>query len=260
MGENEVFKSYRSYWNFAREVRTKSRYFWGENVHQFLAALKASLADREEILTSDRAVWRAQLGCEWTAIFDGEGNEVDEEPEPYKNERMKPLHYEATEGRCNPKGIPVLYATNTRDTAVAEVRPWVGAQVSVAQLRINKELRLVDCSRNHGKRNTKLFFKEPPPEECLKAAWTDIDNDFARPITENDRSADYVPTQILAEFFKENGFDGILFKSSVADGHNLVLFDPDGVEIVHRQVVEIKKVSYESKWSGGARFKDLDAQ
>jgi hypothetical protein len=219
-----------------------------------------SLPDREFRLDAGSEAWRAQKGCKWSPVYDNEGDEVDKEPDPYDPIRMKPLRYQASEGRCNPKGIPVLYCAQPRNTAVSEVRPWLGAQVSVARLRFRKSLRLVNCSKNHGKRNSIIYLlQEPSQEICLEAVWTDIDNAFALPVTESDSTAEYAPTQILGELFRENGFDGIMFKSSVAEGHNLALFDPDVAEVVNRQVVEVKKVLYKEEWSGGDRFKDLDA-
>lgn len=55
----------------------------------------------------------------------------------------------AHEGRVNPRGIPCLYAASNLETAVAEVRPWLGALVSVAQLSPVRLLRLVNCSDGH---------------------------------------------------------------------------------------------------------------
>jgi RES domain-containing protein len=257
------FKSLYSYQDFAQEVRGKSRYFWTQKTHDFLEALKDSWTDREFILRKDdrKGVWRAQKGCDWDPIYDNEGDHVDDDPAPYAVERMIPRSDKASEGRANPKGIPMLYAATNRKTAVAEMRPGVGDQVSVAQLLISNDLTLINCSKHYGKRNTKIWLGgNPPAKEIVRAVWTDIDNAFAKPITPNDETADYIPTQILAEYFKNNGFDGIVFKSSVAAGHNLVVFNPSLLEVGNRQVVEINKVNYKFQWSGGDRFKDLDSK
>ncbi len=37
--------------------------------------------------------------------------------------------------------------------------------------------------------------------------------------------ADYVPTQVLAELFKNNDFDGVAYGSALGNGLNIVLFD-----------------------------------
>ena len=51
-------------------------------------------------------------------------------------------------------------------------------------------------------------FYEPDPAEREKAVWAHIGQAFSEPMTRRDDSADYVPTQIIAELFKREGFDG----------------------------------------------------
>jgi hypothetical protein len=41
------------------------------------------------------------------------------------------------------------------------------------------------------------------------AVWKDIDRALAQPVTDDHDTADYVPTQVLAEAFREHGFDGV---------------------------------------------------
>ena len=40
-----------------------------------------------------------------------------------------------------------------------------------------------------------------------------------------------MPTQILAEAFKQDRYDGILYNSLLADGHNIALFDTAAADI-----------------------------
>jgi RES domain-containing protein len=86
-------------------------------------------------------------------VTDGDGNEVDEAPVGYGAARMKPRVDRAVEGRANPAGIPVLYLGATIQTAISEVRPWIGASVSVAQFKVLRKLRALDLSLGHGKRS-----------------------------------------------------------------------------------------------------------
>ena len=121
-------------------------------------------------------------------------------------ERMKPLKDRAVEGRANPKGIPYLYLATNRETALAEVRPWIGSLISVGAFEILRELRIVNCSSDD---HNIIYREEPPPEEREKAVWVSIDRAFSRPVDPSDDVAAYVPTQILAELFKAEGYDGI---------------------------------------------------
>lgn len=144
---------------------------------------------------------------------------------------MCPRTERATEGRANPKGIPCLYLASNRETALAEVRPWVGSYVSVGQFKIVRELKVVNCTTE--RKGFTFYFKEPSPKKREEAVWSDIDKAFSKPVTPTDDVADYVPSQVLSELFKSKGFDGIGYRSSLGDGYNIALFDINSAEIIN---------------------------
>jgi hypothetical protein len=73
---------------------------------------------------------------------------------------------------------------------------------------------------------------EPPPDERERSVWTDIDLAFAEPVNRSDDVADYAPTQIIAELFKREQYDGIKYRSALSDtGHNVALFDITTAEL-----------------------------
>jgi len=115
--------------------------------------------------------------------------------------------------------------------------------VSVGQFKTEKDMILIDCSIHHDR--TPIYIQEPNAEKREQAVWTDIDKAFSKPITVNDRVADYVPTQIIAEFFKSEEFDGILYKSMLGDGHNVVLFDIISASLVNCNLFEVKNISFD---------------
>ena len=65
------------------------------------------------------------------------------------------------------------------------------------------------------------------------------------PVTSNETTADYAPTQIIAELFKNNGFDGIAYRSSLGKGHNIILFDLNAADPINYTLHEAKKVSFD---------------
>lgn len=218
------FKSWQSYWTFSQEVTRGNRYIHNDAIKEFLSNVLDTSKAHVKIASPGSVFWRAQLGSEWLE------ETVDEPIQlPLSPARMKPLQYEAAEGRVNPKGIPCLYLATDQETAMAEVRPWLHSDISVWQFKTVRELRLIDCSVHAPKIGGYRFviFKEPDKKAREKAVWADIDRAFSQPVTPSDKSSDYVPTQIIAELFKSNGFDGLLYKSSLADGVNLALFDID---------------------------------
>lgn len=239
------FKSYRSYDHFSWEVRQRNRYIHSDAIKDFLSNVLETSRFYEKVVKPGEKFWRAQLGSDWIE------EDIDEPIQlPFPPERMKPLQYEASEGRVNSKGIPCLYLATDQETAMSEVRPWLGVEISVWQFKTTKELRLIDCSVHAPKTGGfRFFFEEPDEKEKEKAVWADIDRAFSRPVTLSDKSSDYVPTQIIAELFKTNGSDGILYKSSLADGLNLALFDIGAATVgnyalVHR--VKDIKFSFDS--------------
>jgi RES domain-containing protein len=102
---------------------------------------------------------------------------------------MKPLPDQASGGRANPKGLPYLYVATDRDTAVAEVRPWVGAFVSVAQMALARRLVVTDFSKE--KQRLIAYGAEPSAMERQSAVRRDMNAAFCKPVTPSDLVAEY---------------------------------------------------------------------
>ena len=247
------FKSWRSYYVFSQEVKRGSRYIHSDEVKDFLLNVLETSKDRVTIVNPDN-FWRAQLGSEWLYVLDSDEIVVDE-PAPFSEERMKPIQYEASEGRANPKGIPCLYLATDEKTAMSEVRPWLGSDISVGQFKTVRELKLIDCSVHASKRRGyRIYFEEPDDQKKVAAVWADIDRAFAQPVTPNDKSSDYVPTQIIAELFKTNGFDGIFYKSALSEGLNVALFDINAATMVNCFVCRVEEIKFSFAQSGNSYF------
>lgn len=122
-------------------------------------------------------------------------------------------------GRANPDHIRYLYVCEDNITPVYEARPVIGANVSVAKLSLQKEIRVFDLAVSvHG--------KDSPSGERFPSLFSTIGKMFSKPYNGNFTS--YLPTQYLAEEIKRLGFDGLRFSSSLHQGgNNIVLFDPE---------------------------------
>jgi len=240
-----TFKTVRAYWQFQRAVRRVNRYLRTKDEDAFLKTVLATSVSRHTIIQRDKILWRSQLGHDWEAIKK-DGEVVAEVPCPYPPKRMLPLSDSASEGRANPKGIPYVYLATDRDTALAEVRPWVGSLISVGAFKAVRDQKVVNCAV-HKQPNTQIYWKEPPPAEREVAVWRDIDRAFSEPVTANDKIADYVPTQIIAELFKVAGFDGVAYNSTFGDGVNVTLFDLDAVELLSCSLYKAKSLKFEFK-------------
>lgn len=240
------FDSDHRYWSFQQSVRKEARYFHTDHTESFLQALAKSAKSRSFTLKKDIFLWRAQLGMGESPMFDEDGNILDGavQPGPHGTDRMKPLADQASEGRANAKGIPCLYLSNRLNSALSETRPWLGLSISVAQFKTVRDLKLVDCISKK-KPELRHLFSEPPPEIRDEVMWYHIDTAFSKPINPTDSSADYAPTQIIAEMFKSEKFDGISYRSAFDGGYNVALFDINSARQVNGFLYEVKDLKFE---------------
>ena len=178
-----------SYRRFEHEVKTQARYVYSEESNSFLAKVISTCKSRQHVFPKGTIFSRAQIGHDRRS--EGPNGEIEVES-AYTSERMRPRRSEAAEGRANPKGIPRLYMATTRDTAIAECRPWVGAYVSVSQFKTKCDCNVVDCSADE--RDLMATFEKSLSEEGReRAVWGEIAYAFSHPVRQSETSADYDP-------------------------------------------------------------------
>lgn len=141
--------------------------------------------------------------------------------------------------RANYRYIPYLYCTSTPYLSIVEVRPRLGMKVSVATIMVNENLRLLDFSMQGYSKN-----KPSGTKQNLMGKLSQL---YSTPIVEDDDTLDYIPTQYIAEFVKNMGYDGIAFKSSLYDDKNelnIVIFNYDKCEAVESVVYTVEQSYY----------------
>ena len=259
------FASLESYREFAHRVRHDRRYVWDSKQQAFLDTVLATSQDRNVMIKAKTIFYRAQLGTDYRSVsdqYDDYGNEIVEEACGFGAERMKPLANRAKEGRINPAGIPMLYLASSEQTAISEVRPWLGSVISVAQVSVLRELRAVNLSRGHGKLSVghltldELEGAKPvDARKKEKAVWIDIDNAFSQPVERSDDAADYVPTQILAELFRDAGFDAVIYRSQFGEkGYNIALFNVEDADVINCAPYRIEGIDLKYKEIGSRSY------
>ena len=71
----------------------------------------------------------------------------------------------------------------------------------------------------------------------------------------SDDAADYVPTQILAELFRDAGYDAIVYKSQFGEkGFNIVIFNPDDADAINCGPYEVTALKVDYKEAGNRWF------
>ena len=148
--------------------------------------------------------------------------------------------------RANYRYIPYLYCANHPYTALVEVRPRLGANVSVATITTNAELTLLDFTlKDIPKRMTDTKLR----------LFADLSMLYSKPVTSEDDILDYIPTQFVAEYAKRLGYDGIAFRSSLTpeledqdvhmyqdlDRYNIVVFNYSKCEATASNIVNVTR-------------------
>lgn len=127
--------------------------------------------------------------------------------------------------RANYRYIPYLYCSNNLYISAIEVRPRLSSKISVATIEVNEPLRLLDFTISN---------PSPEMDELKQNLFSDLSDLYSKPVTDEDDMLDYIPTQFIAEYAKNLGYDGIAYKSSLTpeinadstmDRYNLVIFN-----------------------------------
>jgi hypothetical protein len=216
---------------WTNHLRTVDRFHLNEDDEKFVDEMVGyCINNRKNTVASGDAFYRARII-------------PSNQPKKYEqNEMVAPPTGTARAGRLNPPGIFYLYLARELKTCLAEVRPWVGAHVTVAQLILKRPLQIVN-----------LNSRDPKPEERRVQKGTAFDylvfgifvgTSLAIPQNPDDEIS-YVPTQYLAEKFKRRGVDGIEYFSVLnKPGSNLALFDPSAAECKETSLYRIQSVAY----------------
>ena len=240
------------YLQFREELQSKYRYFRTEWASGYLAALKRTCKKRIAIITQDTELWRSRLEGSLVPC-----SQDDFAIEAYSCDEMAaPPPDLSRASRIGVTGIPVLYLSSDKDTAMSEVRPWKNQPVTLAKCHPTKDLNIVDCQQTGLDGTIADLDKLWPPASSLMPkeiipdseqevrAWAWIDYAFSEPVSQLDPPLEYIPTQVIAEFFKTEGYDGIKYRSSVALGYNVALFDVNAAKILETMLYYTNDICY----------------
>lgn len=168
----------------------------------------------------------------------------------YKDECLAPKPHQTRDMRANYRYIPYLYCSRSPYTALCEVRPRFRSRVSVATIGVFGSLRLLDFTNSHN---------QPNMTTAKVNLFAELSHLFSLPVTEDDDTLDYVPTQFIAEYAKKLNYDGIAYKSSIIsddinkdpDYHNVVIFDKEKYYAMRSNIILVNGIDMD--------FKQIDA-
>ncbi len=164
-----------------------------------------------------------------------------------------PPKEDAKAGRANSVGISFLYVATDVKTAIMEMRPQIGQCFNVCKIEILKNLKIFDFT---------YVAAEIKEDEYIKSGdLHSLSKEFSYPNYGD--VEDYIPTQYLCEYLREQGFDGIRYKSAVSsEGVNLIIFNTDkedrAYRIIESRVYNIKNMNIEYEQEFPIKFEGID--
>lgn len=268
---NARFESPEEWRHFQAYLKNQNRYVLSPKWQHFINAIIHTSAKRGFLLERNTQMARARIGClEYGSQVPKNGSQealhvthsfgvhhAAVRPLPYE-EMIGPPRKKAVEGRLNPSGIPYLYLANNKETAIAEVRPWVGAYVSVAYFELLKDQLLIDLTKDFKIRAAKKGRGQTSAQSLERMIWSQLNQSFSEPVSPDDKVSQYVHTQYMTEVFKAQGFDGVRYKSSLGEGgYNYLLFNTDVLACLDGMVYKVESLHYKSK-RAGLTYKAVD--
>ena len=170
---------------------------------------------------------------------------IQKSSSPFLPEQMgAPPESIASHGRANPAGIPYLYLGSEPATAVAEVRPHPGESVYVAEFVLPTGLEVIDL-RNPRRTVSPFLLVDDDDIALMRGDIHFLERlgmELTTPVLPNAAAIDYIPSQYLCEFIKKCEHKGVLYSSSIGDGVNLALFDPNVARVGSLTVFDIESV------------------
>lgn len=144
---------------------------------------------------------------------------------PYKDMGPAPPQYAQT-NRMSPAGISYLYLASDKDTTFSECRLFDCTAI-VAEFESKQDLQVIDFTKDNYYYDCGSIFSDDycHEEHFMTRFFKSFVKELSQPVSDNqDRSYEYVATQIISEYIRSIGLDGICYQSSVANGKDYAFF------------------------------------
>lgn len=182
----------------------------------YLLTVKEYLPEYENDVNIGTTFYRARSAAGVNLYSDDIESEISPAPPQY-----------ATTNRMSPSGIAYLYLSDVMTSTFAEIR--VNEEESsyiVGEFRAKKNLRIIDFTKEV-KFEKNVFCEEySENDNWISDFFDNFIQELSTPIDKEkkDCSYEYIATQVLAEYIRFLGYEGIKFSSTVAEGSTYVFF------------------------------------
>lgn len=127
--------------------------------------------------------------------------------------------------RMSPSGISYFYGAEDFETSYKEIRATKESTAIYGLFETTRILRIVDLSHIPHVIIGSIF--SPDYDHDLHAAkhfLRSFRDEISKPIEPNEAQIEYLPTQLLTEYIRSKGYDGVRYGSSLTDSFNVTLF------------------------------------
>lgn len=237
---------------FCRYIESENRFVLTPEMHRFVDWLqKTSSKYALELEVNSTAFYRCRDEDFLWKDYPVAGGETCDVFGPLPCEQMGPPPPKNAKGqRANPKGIPYLYLALSEKTSIAEMRPWIGAELTIGIFSNIEPMRLIDVTRCKPEGEWVPLLDSGPEDPAKMEAriWGWINHAFSTPKAPHGPGVRYLATQYVAEVLKAAGYDGLGYMSSLdREGANLVVFHPDKMKCNSTYPVVVDDISYTSR-------------
>lgn len=257
------FEARKLWYSFKDAIFYENRFFVK---HQLLDMLSEYMASNILTIESGKVYYRARI-IDDNCINDHmiykcyaapEGEKLDikyvGKANPFKGltkeaSFVPPKEVKVSAGRANPKYVKYLYVAESPTTAIFEVRPFIYDAVNIAKVQVNEPLKVANIAVELDLSNDKNATVEMYVMRMIQRA-------FSKPTNDAD---DYIPTQVIAEYIKSLGYDGIRFNSSIhSGGVNLTIFNYEKCEAISSQDFRLENIKLTARAAIGSANYDGD--
>jgi hypothetical protein len=201
---------YRLAWEaLQQEAKYFARFFDmpGQSLRKHLSEIEPVLRQLATTLSRGLQLFRSRLKVELTT---GTEAEVARELGPPPLGKVK-------NNRMSPAGVSYMYLSADQLTAVNETRPEVGDDLCIGCFELVKDLHVVDLTGSVIIKQASLFSPEFTPDMKRRSDFVkEFSHAISRPTPSDATELSYVPTQLVCEYVRSLGYDGMSFRSSLS--------------------------------------------
>ena len=228
--EDEVYDL--QYDTFAKEIKDQNRFFISQTLD--LDLLESVFSRFAKTYPKETLFYRARIS-------------EDELP---LDKLGKPPKEITTPGRANPIGIPYLYISDQEKTTLYETRVSLHESITVGTFVLHTPISVISLKDIALYGPFEIQDRGFEIEEFIKirSYLLKLEEELSKPVRKQDVNLDYLPTQYLCEFIKSLGFDGVEYRSAMAEGgYNLAVFNDKNLECVTAKHYQVKVLKYDWK-------------